>query len=234
MKFFVNFAIPICLVSIFINCSPPENPIKTTPTSVNGHVMDFERGFAHPNYKVVLTQLVFGGGGWSGYGYTGEHRIDSTYTNDQGYFEFNFNYDLDLKYKYTLRFDGLNSAEGPFSDFLESYIIEPGDINTMDINHWLPNYLKLNLSVSNNFTQRLGITNTILNDNFYHFRGGQIFEEEIDTTIYLPNKPNADIRLNFYYSTGNSNSDAHRRFEFLSTTLQDTLELSFVIDCSLF
>ncbi len=214
------------LLALF-SCTTSEE-IITIPTIVKGHVYDVERGIDIENFKLVLVwSSINSGGDLAG---VQIEEIDSARTDIGGRYSISFNYIPGKRYGFLKQYYG-----DPYhTEFQADYSILEGKTNVVDVNAWQPMTLKLNLQVTNNDNPELGIANEVSSGPFYNFIGARIHEQAVDTTVYLTTKPNADIELQFYYSTGTSNADVHKRFEYLRTTVADTLELSYEIDCSLF
>lgn len=209
------------------SCTTSEE-ITAIPTVVKGHVYDVERGIDIENFKLVLVWSSINSGG----DLAGIHIevIDSAQTDIRGKYSISFDYIPGKRYGFLKQ----NYGDPYHTEFLADYSIIEGKTNVVDVNAWLPVTLKLNLQVTNNDNPDLGINNEVSSGPFYNFIGARIHEQAVDTTVYLTTKPNADIELLFYYSTGTSNSDTHKRYEFLRTNVEDSLELSYEIDCSLF
>ena len=209
--------------------------IVTIATKVVGNVTDVTRGIAHQNFKVVVQQLTYDGGGWGGYGITDVKRIDSTYTDSQGNYEIDFNYIQDAKYQYAIATDYVSVGDGPFVDYIdENATITSGITNTVNLDFWYASILKLYLSVSNNTYPPLRVSNDLVSGKYYSFMGAEIYEMQTNTVVYIPTKPNTQIELLFGYTTGFTNSDYHPKYEYITTGIQDTLSYSYVINCTTF
>ena len=75
------------------------------------------------------------------------------------------------------------------------------------------------------------------NLEIYSSTGGgsvTIGSQNLKTTAYLKSRPNFNEELRFTYRTGTSNEDFHHHYEELETNLQDTVTLTYIIDCSSF
>jgi len=224
------------LVLIFgissLSCSVPEDYV---PTTIKGKAHDVARNINSPGLKIYVhgwgppssTNL----GGLAGADFT---LIDSTVSDESGQFELIFNYKP--HYAHSLSFDSYHDKFGYYADVIDdSTSIEPEVLNIRNINAWKPVILQLELNILNNDNPNLAIANqTWPNDDYFFGSSVFIKEKEIDTIVYLPAKPNTMHRLNFNYKTYSNTIVNHNRYEFLTTALQDTLKLNYIIDCSSF
>ena len=231
MKGLIGMFFSMSLFCFLSSCSVSEE-LKTTPTVIKGNVSDVERGLNIENFKIVFIRSWSGSTNWDLYGIDHE-VIDSTLTDKNGNYSIVFDFIPGQRYGFL--FISEYYGKPYFVDFEENNgpILE-GEENIQNIDDWLPTSLKLNLRVRNNNNPNLGISGDTWPHGGYFFGGASIKEREIDTTVYLLAKPNAEMHLVFYYSTGNRNADAYKKNDFLTTTLQDTLELAYDLDCSTF
>lgn len=231
MRLVIKFlALSLILV---ISCSPKSDDegLQVIPTSIVGNFTDITRAIPQEGIPVKLWENIFFRGIISD-----RTAIDSTVTDSQGDYRFDFDYKIGNGIGYSLESPYDNGGEGPFTDIVipDSYVIEPGIENRIDYDHWYPSIIALDLSITNNINGPLSVSNEVGGYDFYNFRSAIIQEENINDTYYIVTKPGADVLLQFWYTTGNSNDDVHRRNENVTVPLQDTLYLSYDIDCSQF
>lgn len=231
MKTLLKILLTIGLLNFISSCTD-SGEIITTLTVIKGNVSDIERGMNIQNFKVVFIRSWSGSTNWDLYGISHE-VIDSTRTDKNGNYEISFDFKPGERYGFLYITEYFGRPY--FVDFIDndSSILE-GEENMQNIDAWLPVTVKLNLHVRNNNNPKLGISSYIWPRGYHSFRGASIQEQEIDTTVYLTAKPNTDMQLLFHYSTGYTNAEAFRKYEYITTTLKDTLELSYDIDCATF
>ncbi|MCH7524611.1 MAG: hypothetical protein IIC74_06280 [Bacteroidetes bacterium] len=224
----------IILVLVFtvLNVSCVKNdiiePEETIETIVRGNVLDVERNKPIKNFKIVLLRIW---DDWSVVQYfLNSEVIDSVRTDINGNYTITFDYIKGERYAFEKQYYGYPY----YTESIGNTSINEGVINIRNINAWYPTILKLNITVTNNDYPPMRISSEIVGNNNLHFATIDIFEQEIDTIAYINTKPNSNIELNFHYSTGYSNSDYHYHIESLTTTLQDTISLSYNIDCNSF
>lgn len=220
------------IFSLFIifSCSgdfnSPTGQIESIETTVKGNVSDIERNIPIENYKIVLLRVW---DDWSVVQYAlGTEVIDSVRTDTNGNYSITFDFIKDEQYGFEYQYGRYYTESIGNTDIVE------GEINTRDINAWYPTILKLNLSVTNNDYPAMRISSHVIENSSLHFATIDIFEQEVDTIAYIKSRPNSNVSLNFHYSTGNSNGDYHYFIEEFTTTLQDTINLSYTVDCSTF
>lgn len=68
----------------------------------------------------------------------------------------------------------------------------------------------------------------------YSFPFYRITEETTNSTIYLHGKPNTQMSVSFNYVDDNAEFNYHERREIIHTLVQDTISLSYNVDCSSF
>lgn len=239
MKNYKFFAVIIGLLFLFNSCDKDneDETIEIVSTKVVGIVSDVTRQIIHNNFKVTVRRYTYGcsSGFGGGCGVTDVNEVASTFTDSQGNYEIDFDYFLDTKYSYQLDTDFVGVGDGPFVDYVnENARITSGITNTIDLDFWYASILKLDLNVSNNFYPPLRVSNKIVSGGFYFFSGDEIYASQTNTTVYIPTKPNSEVRLLFGYATGPSNDEYHPKYEYITTGIQDTIPLSFEIDCASF
>ena len=212
------------------SCEVPEaqlETIETTETTVKGQVSDIERNIDIENFKIELARV------WDDTSVVqyalGTEIIDSVRTDANGNYSMTFDYIHGERYTFMHQY-GIPYYYEPTRPIQ----ITKGVVNVVNMDAWYPTILKLNLNVTNNEFPHLRVRNKIIGKENFHFPTAAIFETQIDTTVYLKTRPNSNVELMFYYSTDGSNGGTHRYFETITTTLQDTITLSYDIDCSSF
>ena len=220
----------ICWLSI-LSCTDSEDQI---PTIIEGKARDVSRNIPSPGLKIYAEGYSIGSTNFGGLAGISSIIVDSTVSDVSGNFELIFNGKSDLTYG--LSFDFFADKFGYYTDVIDDTLrIMPGMVNTRNIDAWKPIIIQLNLNILNNDDPNLLISNQTWPEDNYFFGSAVIIQErEIDTTVYLPAKPNSEHRIRFNYNTGANNEIYHTRYEFLTTELQDTLKLDFIIDCSSF
>ncbi len=202
--------------------------IETTETTVEGHVSDIERSIDIENFKVVLVRTW---DDWSVVQYVlGIEIIDSVRTDAHGNYSMTFDYIHGERYGFLKQYYG----SPYYIEFIQNRPINKGVTNIRNIDAWYPTILKIELNVTNNEYPHLRLSNKIIGNSNFHFATADIFETNIDTIVYQRTKPNSQVELNFHYSTGYTNDDYHYYLENVTTTLRDTINLLYNIDCSTF
>ena len=214
------------MIFIIFSCSDNLDPsIEKIETIVNGNVSDIERDIPIGNFKIVLLRVW---DDWSVVQYAlGSEFIDSVRTDIDGNYSITFDFIKGERYVFEKQYYGSPYYTERFGN---TSIVE-GNVNTININAWYPTILKLNLTVTNNDYPAMRISSHINDNNNLHFATVDIFEQEADTIAYMNSKPNSKASLNFHYSTGYSNADYHHYIEEIETTLQDTIHLSYTVNC---
>lgn len=218
----------ILLSTITSSCSKEDMGVQTV---LKGHVSDNIRGVNIEGYKIVLIKswrscenFMCG---------LNSKEVATTYTDGNGDYSITFNYKLKEGESYTLSEQYYGSPYYP--EYLKQIEIVPGKTNTVDINAWKPVELRLNVTVLNNVNPPLMIRNEIDDSNTAFLNTVNIYEENITKTYSLRSKPNTDIKIIFWYYTGdNSFRTLHQKTYLYRTTLDDISTLSYTIDCSTF
>jgi hypothetical protein len=97
--------------------------------------------------------------------------------------------------------------------------------------------LKVNTNVINNLNNQLGSHSSFQsNQPFDWDRKVLITNVNIDTLFYLTARPNSDMKVYFLYNpTPNDiHSNPQNKVFFLHTNTNDTIPVSYSIDCSTF
>ncbi|MCF6308771.1 MAG: hypothetical protein L3J09_12585 [Flavobacteriaceae bacterium] len=223
------FVLLLVLVLFACNISSEQNEInETVETTVKGNVSDVERNIQIENFKIVLVRVW---DDWSGVQYfLNSEIIDSVRTDVNGDYSLTFDYIKGERYLFQKQYYG----SPYYTESIGNTDITEGIINVRDMNAWYPTILKLNLNVTNNDYPAMRISSKVLSNSSLFFATIDVFEQNVDTIAFIKSKPNSDAELNFHYSTGNSNGDYHYYIERFTTSLQDTISLSYNIDCSTF
>ena len=223
----------IVLIFVFIvfSCNNDFNSseqVEIIETTVKGSVSDVERNIPIENFKIVLLRVW---DDWSVVQYAPSSEvIDSVRTDANGNYSITFDFIKGERYSFQKQYYG----SPYYTESTGNTNIVEGNINIRNINAWYPTILKLNLNVTNNDYPAMRISSHVLENSSLHFATVDIFEQDLDTVAYIKSKPNSNVELNFHYSTGNSNGDYHSYIEEFVTSLQDTINLTYTIDCSTF
>jgi hypothetical protein len=217
----------IVLYSCLNSSETIEKP-NTIETRIIGKVSDFERDIPIENFKIVLLRFW---DDWSGvHYYLGREYIDSVRTNANGEYSLTFDFVEGEEYGFEKQYYGI-----PYYTKRKcNSSIVGGNINTCNIDAWKPSVLELSLKVKNNNNPPMRINNHNLEDEYLNFPRVSIFKQQIDTIIYLKNKPNSKSIIEFYYNIGYNNGTHFKYSDQIETALLDTLKLSYEIDCSTF
>jgi len=221
----------LLFVFIIFSCNNDFNSseqVEIIETTIKGNVSDVERNFPIENFKIVLLRVW---DDWSIVQYApGSEVIDSVRTDANGDYAITFDFIKGEKYGFRKQYYG----SPYYTESIGNTTIVEGTINVRNINAWYPTILKLNLNVTNNDYPAMRISSHVLENSHLGFATVDIFEQDVDTIAYIRSKPNSNIELDFHYSTGNSNADFHHYIEEFTTSLQDTINLSYTVDCSSF
>lgn len=210
------------------SCNKDESP-QFLQTTVKGKSIDQVRNTVYSNDTIILSSNYSCGSGFN-IGFCSE-VIETAITDSNGAYEFTFDFDVDKGYN-VRRIS--NNKYFETEEFLP--LIKPGLSNTIDINGWLPVILKVNLSVTNNVFPDLRITPRDYLDNLgiYSFPSVDISEENINTTLYLQGKPRTQMDITFEYTDDNPENISHQLIKSVITEKEDTISVSYEIDCSSF
>ncbi|MER2998536.1 hypothetical protein [Pontibacter populi] len=230
MRHVLKIVAGFVLLSTIVSCSKEDIGVQTV---LKGHVSDNIRGINIEGYKIVLIKS------WVGCknficGLNHE-EVATAYTDKNGEYSITFNYKL--KGKEDERYTLLEQYYGTpyYPEYSKQIEISPGKTNTVDINAWKPVELRLTVAVLNNVNPPLMIRNEIDDSNTAFLNTENIYEENITKTYSLRTKPNTDIRIVFWYYTGdNPFLTLHQKTFSYRTTLDDINTLSYTIDCSTF
>jgi len=108
-----------------------------------------------------------------------------------------------------------------------------GAINIVNMTAWKPVELKLNVQVLNNNKPPLMIRNELASSHRTILNVENIYQQNINGTYILRTRPNSDINIIFYYNADFS-SPSHQKIIPYHSTLDSTVTLNYVIDCSTF
>ena len=227
----------ICFIFVvafnLISCSDDSEVDNGIPTILKGHVSDNIRGINISGYKIVLVKSYYVSNGLWNSGYANE-VIATAYTDDNGDYSITFNYKLKEGESYAFYEQYYGNPYYP--EYLPGGMgIKAGKTNINNINAWKPIALNLNVQVLNNNNPPLKIRNEIDNSTNSFLNTEFIYEQNISKTYYLRSKPNTDIKIIFWYHTGNNPvQELHQKTFLYHTTLDDVNTLNYTIDCSTF
>ncbi|MGK4567082.1 hypothetical protein [Flavobacterium sp. 3HN19-14] len=216
------------LSALLFSCSAENDDTpQTFTTTVKGHVADMQRGIPVANYKIAVesSKICQGSDGGT---YICAEIVASVLTDANGNYEITFEAAADKEYGIDENYDAPYISE----DSGISGAMTKGALNIRNINAWKPAILKLNLHITNNNHSPLRVDNEVIGTDIFGWQS-TFSEPALDTIIYMPTKPDADVQLQFHYVTGSSNADFHIRKEILHSSL-DTLNLEYNVDCSAF
>ncbi|MCP2044174.1 carboxypeptidase-like regulatory domain-containing protein [Pontibacter sp. HSC-36F09] len=228
MRHVLKIVVSLVLLSAIVACTKEDIGPQTV---LKGRVSDDIRGVNIEGYKIVLVK------NWRSCenfmcGLNSE-EVATAYTDRNGEYSITFNYKLNEGERYTLSEQYYGAPYYP--EYSEQIEIVSGKTNTVDINAWKPVELNLNVTVLNNDSPPLMIRNEIDASNSAFLNIVNIYEENITKTYTLRSKPNTDIKIIFWYYTGDNSSGTLHQKEFsYRTTLEDVTTLSYKIDCSTF
>ncbi|MGB3775882.1 MAG: hypothetical protein WA951_11550 [Leeuwenhoekiella sp.] len=221
----------ICAVLLLLSgCAKEDEDILTRRTVIQGKVFDSSRNL-NKNGDTLIFEQTMDCSPQGVCGYLISKVLDTLITDANG--EYYGEYDLVdgeciLRPQVGVGFSSLGGAVNEMDS------IKLGQVNVIDFDIFSPIILELKLRVSNNKNAPLHVRNE-MNEPFHiTFRSEQILEENTEQIIYLKTRPNTDIEIYFYYTTGSTNQDFHEKLESFRTSLQDTISLSYSIDCSTF
>lgn len=223
----------LVIVTLFlISCGRNDDNVEyeRVRTIVQGNVLDVQRNTNISDFEVKLVRssifVTLGGSGIE------SEEVATVLTDEFGNYEIEFDYIKDGK---NYGFEQVYYGTPYHTSFLHEYgPIVPGETNIRDIDAWRPVKIKLNLEVQNNNNSPLLIDNEVVETGYSRFKQASIHAIDTTAIVYLDSKPNAAVKLNFHYTTGNSNNDYHSKTEMIQTTLQDTISFSYLVDCSTF
>ncbi len=226
----VTYYFLICIgIALIYSCETSDDAPQFLQTTVQGQAIDQERNSVYTNDTIILSANYICGQGFTSGGCY--EFIASTVTDADGNYEFTFDYDVDKGYTVTRV-----SQHTYYEQAEELPRIEPGEINTIDFIGWRPIIFKVDVAITNNVFPDLGLNSRDDNNlvTSYPFPFFRIPEENIETTVYLHGKPNTQMSLSFYYTDDNTEYNYHERREVIHTVVQDTISLSYQVDCSTF
>ncbi|WP_281540275.1 hypothetical protein [Maribacter aestuarii] len=227
ITWYIGVVIGLCLIS----CSKYESPFDaTTSKTVTGTIKDMERDRAIANLKVYVVRT-YGCGTWFTGG-TCSEVIDSTLTDSQGKYSITYQERIEGS-GYSIVHDPISSCEDLFnSELIEQELRDQGRTITRNFNVWCPLVLKLELQIKNNENPPLLVYAYPEDPETFYFPDVEILKKETDTTVYLYTKPNTLTSLTAQYQLEDPNANFHFTHESFTVGIQDTLELSRVIDCN--
>lgn len=134
---------------------------------------------------------------------------------------------------YSVVHNAIKSCEELYtSEAIERQPLIPGEINIRNFDVWCPLVLKLTLQIRNNENAPLLVHTYSDNPEMRSFPDVELTQSEIDTIVYLYTKPNSKTNLTFQYRLADPNANYHVTSEWFDVGIQDTLELSRIVDCN--
>ena len=122
-------------------------------------------------------------------------------------------------------------------DYYENRIYLTNGRNEINVNAYIPNILKVNANITNNFNNKLRSHSSFQSNLPFDWnREVLITNVNIDTLFYLTARPNSEMKIYFLYNpTPNDiHSNPHNKVFFLQTNTNDTIPVSYSIDCNTF
>lgn len=233
-----SIALVISFVGVVgcLSCKKENVNIKGIPTVLKGHVEDPIRGISISGYKVVLIKKVgMSSGGLMGMQGTTFENVAEAYTDNNGDYSITFDFKLESGQGYYLaeQYYGLpyyhesSSGTGP---------IAAGATNIINMTAWKPVELKLNVQVTNNNFPPLHIRNELAATHKTFLNVENIYQQNINGTYVLMSRPNSEINIIFFYyvNPASPTPALHQKVITYHTTLDSTVTLNYVIDCSTF
>ena len=204
------------------------------PTVVRGHVQDSIRGISISGYKISLVKKV--GTTCAGWECVTEYEdIATAYTDNNGDYSITFNYKTESGQDYYLKEEYYGTPYYHESSS-GSGLIDGGVTNIRNMNVWKPVELKLNVQVINNNIPPLSVRNELAATHQRFLNVENIYQQNINGTYVLRSRPNSDVNIIFYYTVNYASPTptAHEKIIPYHTTLDSTVTLNYVIDCSTF
>lgn len=196
-------------------------------TTITGTISEKFTGTKIANYKITLIKAWRHCSnfmcGWSG------EEVAFAYTDEKGRYSIQFDYKLAEGQSYALDQDDNNPY---YQDDKSTPIILPGKENIINFELWKPVKIKVNLVFKNNITPPLIAGVSI--DNTYTFNTENIYEMEGKKTVELWTRPGSNISIDFWYLESYASSVRHLITMPFTTTLDETYELDYEVDCATF
>jgi len=226
--FFGLVAIVVCMA-----CKK-ENNSNGIPTILRGQVRDSIRGINVSGYKIVLIKEVgMDCAGWL-CGTIFEKVAEAT-TDVNGDYSITFNYKIEPGQGYYLeeQYYGIPYYHESSSG---SVPIVGGVTNIINMNVWKPVELKLNVQVTNNNIPPLNVRNELASTHERLLNVESIYQQNMNGTYVLRSRPNSDVNIIFYYTVNYASPTptTHQKIMPYHTTLDSTVTLNYMIDCSTF
>lgn len=229
MKKALYYSVVSILTLVVFSCGKSDDTPQYLETTVKGKAIDQVRNTVYSNDTIILSANYSCGSGFnSGVCY---EFVASTVTDSNGEYEFTFDYNTDKGYTVG------RSSKYEYYDTAENLpVIRAGEMNTINFEGWRPVIFKVEASVSNNIFKNLNIQTRDDQDNsgFYTFPSFIIKEENINTTLYLHGKPKTQMSIVFSYSDDDPQSNYHELRKTVNTIVQDTIPLSYEVNCNSF
>lgn len=207
---------------------------------VSGTSQDIFRNVASPDITVNLFEIH----SQNTYpNHTYGVKVDSTTSDINGEFKLEYQAKNGINYFVTIennpnnkhyKIEILNQNELEIYQN-KIYVESDTDIN-INVNAYIPSILKVNVSVLNNINHNLTSFASLAPGGlpFDSDRKVTIRSENIDTLYYLTARPDSDMLLYFkYFTNTNACSACYKTFD-LHTNTNDTIPVSYTIDCNTF
>lgn len=248
-KIVISFLTVVAVIITISSCIIEDTQVESNEYIIKGSTRDVFRNIISTNIKIVLYEEHYRGTfpQIQPYGV----KVDSTMSNSNG--SFYINYIRDNKRKHFIRFFDNSFNEIPYyfepitSDLEINYygrynfeiFVNLEKENIIDINAYHPIVLRVETSVVNNTNNWLvsRSSESLTNIPYYSYDVSQVVikNESIDTLYYLRAKPLSEMKIFFYYAPNpGNNSHTEKKIFSFQTSINDTIAISYSIDCSTF
>ena len=224
----------VCLfvaIMTFISCNinGDDGGPKFTETHVTGRAYDPIRNMGYSGDTIRLAAAYSCGSGVPSGGCY--ELIETTVTDADGNYEFTFDYDRSKGYRVN-RF----SEHSYYETGDDLVFIVPGEDNVIDFEGWRPVIFNVEVTVANNTFPDVTVqTRDDKNNEFgYDFPFVKISEQNTFKVLSLHGKPNTQMSIIFSYTDDHPTQNYHEQREIIFTEVQDSIDLSFKVDCSQF
>ena len=219
----------ILFTVIGCNISADDGGPKFSETSVTGRVFDSIRNRGYSRDSISLTSI-FSCGSGSSYASCIE-LVETTLTDANGYYNFDFDYNRTKGYRVHH-----SSEHSYYEASIDQVTVVPGEENVINFIGWRPVIFNVEAIVTNNVFPDLSVQTRDDKDfdfdfSFPFFR---IPDQNITTVLSLHGKPHTTMSIIFSYKDNNPNKNYHQLREIIYTQAQDSIDLSFKVDCSQF
>ena len=226
---------------LIISCSNDE---LNDTINISGTSQDIFRNTNSSNLKVILYEKH----SYNNFPYntnTYGVKVDSAISDVNGRFELNYRVKNNVKHFVTFSNNSLNNMQykievinkEEYENYENRIYVNKGIENVINVNSYIPNILKVNVNVSNNFNNQLSSHSSFQSNQPYDWnRKVYIKSTNIDTLFYLSSRPNSDMKVYFLYNpTPNDiHSNPNSKIFYLNSNTNDTISVSYSIDCDTF